>query len=92
MDHDVKSLQVLIEQEFKSLNAASHQMHAENKAAVLDMRSDVAEIKAQVTSTNGRLLKAEVAIAVLKFAVFTIGGALMLTAMQIVVAKWSSGL
>lgn len=89
MEHDVKSLQVLIEQEFKSLHTLTHQMHADNKAGISAMKSDVSEIKAQVTSTNGRLLKAEVAIAVLKFAVFTIGGALLLTAMQIVVAKWA---
>ena len=92
MEHDVKSLQVLIEQEFKSLHALNQQMHNDNKSAVLAMTADVSEIKTQVQSTNGRLLKAEVAIAVLKFAVFTIGGALLLTAMQIVVAKWSSGL
>ncbi len=90
MEHDVKSLQVLIEQEFKSLNAVNHQMHSENKAAVLDMRGDVMEIKAQTIASNSRIGKLEVVVAVLKFAVYTIGGTLLLAGLQILIGRFTA--
>lgn len=62
-----------------SLLRLMERMHAENTAALLDIKSDVKEMKGDVKATNGRLLKAEIAIAVLKFAVYTIGGSLLAT-------------
>lgn len=91
MDHDVKSLQVLIEAEFKAMHSLYAQMHADNSKSTDELKKDVAEIKAQTTATNGRLMKAEVAIAVLKFAVFTIGGALLLAAMQVLIGRFTTG-
>lgn len=91
MDHDLKSMQVFIEGEFRASHAMQQQMHTDNRTAYAELRAEMAEIKSQTTATNGRLGKAEVAIAVLKFAVFTIGGALMLAAMQILIGRFTVG-
>lgn len=95
MDHDVKSLQVLIEGEFKALHALQQQMHVENRASAAELRADLVAVKEQTTATNGRLVKAEVAIAVLRFAVLTIGGsllgALLFAAIQVVVSRFAVG-
>lgn len=68
--------------EFVGLKAFMREMHEENKTTLR-------EIKADVEQTNGRVRKAEVAIAVLKFAVYTIGGSLLLAGLQVIVARLS---
>lgn len=80
MVHDLKSLEVLIER-----------MHIENKSWMSEMKDDVSEIKAQTIKTNGRVSKLEIVVAVLKFAVFTIGGGLVLAAMQVAIGKLTVG-
>ena len=52
-----------------------------------ETKSDLDELKTYVQTTNGRLRKAETVIAVLKFAVFTIGGALLLAMLQVAVTR-----
>lgn len=83
MDHDVRSLQAFMEARFNAIDLAAAQRHTENTAAL-------ALLGGKVDLTNGRVRKMEIAIAVLKFAVFTIGGALLLAGLQVVVAKLSA--
>jgi hypothetical protein len=81
MDHDVKSLQAFIEAKFASYEDSQQSMHAENKSAL-------EKLSALVTATNGRVRNAEVAIAVLKFAVYSIGGSLLITGLQVIVQRF----
>lgn len=85
MDHDIKSLQASMEARFDAVDARSERQHAEN-------RTTMALLDARTAETNGRLRKLEVVVAVLKFAVFTIGGALVYAGLQIVVSKLSGRL
>jgi hypothetical protein len=84
MEHDVKSLQVFMEGRLDAIDERATRQHAENTSVLQD-------IHRRVTETNGRLRKAEVAIAVLKFAVYTIGGALLLATMQVLVKRFGGG-
>jgi 5-hydroxyisourate hydrolase-like protein (transthyretin family) len=80
MDHDVRTLQTFIETKLDAMETARITMHMENKNT-LEKLTDL------VTATNGRVRKAEVAIAVLKFAVYTIGGSILLTGLQVIVPR-----
>lgn len=80
MDHDLKSLQVFMEREFVANRELAERMHVENQAKLTSL-----ETKAD--KTNGRVTKLEVAVAVMRFAVYTIGGTLVLTGIQIAVGK-----
>lgn len=51
------------------------------------MRDGFSDVKAAQRETNGRVRKAEVSIAVLWFAVMTVGAGLAYAGMQIVVAR-----
>lgn len=90
MDHDIKSLQVFIEGEFRADRQARDQMHAENKAGNTSLWTEMVEIKAQTKLTNGRVTKIEIAVAVLQFVVFTVGGALILSGVQYLISRLGS--
>ncbi len=87
MEHDLRSLQVFIEGEFKASRQEQARMHTENTAANLALVTEMAKTTAQTTATNGRVTKMEITVAVLKFAVFTIGGSLLLAAMQVMIGR-----
>ncbi len=84
MEYDLKSLQVFIEQRFEASDSRQLRQHSENQTAL-------AELTKQVRVTNDRVGKMEITQAVLKFAVFTIGGsllaALIAVALQVLIAR-----
>ncbi len=100
MDHDLKSLQVFIEGELRADRVAREQMrsqdiearermHKENGAATQALVVELAKVTAQTTATNGRVSKLEVAMAVIRFAVFTIGGAFVVAGLQVIVTRFT---
>jgi len=82
MEHDVKSLLAFMEARFNAYDQRAAERHIETKDTLTGLG-------VKVDLTNGRVRKMEIAVAVLKFAVFTIGGALLLAGLQVVVAKLS---
>lgn len=90
MDHDVKSLQAFMEARFNSLDRRQDDCLQLIATTNEDTASKLSEVKDAVDATNGRLRKAEVVIAVLRFAVFTIGGGLLVGLVQFVVSRMST--
>lgn len=81
MYEEERSLRSFIESRFALVDQRSERQHLENRAAL-------AELTKTVQETNGRVRKAEIAIAVLKFAVYTIGGGLVVAGLQVIVARF----
>ncbi|HEX2594703.1 MAG TPA: hypothetical protein VHL34_24585 [Rhizomicrobium sp.] len=81
MEHDIRTLQTFIEAKFTSVDEKQQRMHVENQTALATLTN-------QVLLTNGRVRNAEVAIAVLKFAVYTIGGSILLAGLQVIVGRF----
>jgi len=94
-DLDGRGLQAFFEARFADLERRSDdclQLVATTASELKQhLGSDINRLAVAVEATNGRLRKAEIAIAVLKFAVFTIGGALLVAGLQVVVAKLTGG-
>lgn len=87
MEHDLRTLQVFLESELRADREARARMHQESTAANNKMVAELAKVTAQTTATNGRVTKLEVTMAVLKFAVFTIGGGLLVAGLQVLITK-----
>lgn len=87
MDHDLKSLQTFIQTRFDAIDRRQDDTLQLIATTTTETKSDLDELKTYVQTTNGRLRKAETVIAVLKFAVFTIGGALLLAMLQVAVTR-----
>ena len=92
VEHDLRSMQAFIEARFNALDRRQDDTLQLISTTTTEARHELVKLTAAVELTNGRVRKAEVAIAVLKFAVFTIGGALLLASMQVLVAKLSGGM
>lgn len=80
MDHDIRSLQMFVEGRLDAYDQRAADRHSETTTAIN-------QLAVKVDLTNGRVRKAEVALAVLRFAVFTIGGALVVAGLQVIVAR-----
>ncbi len=68
----------------RGMNGETHELIAELRA---EMRVGFGQVNGRLDTVNGRLRKSEIAIAVIQFAVLTVGGGLAYAGMQIVVAR-----
>jgi hypothetical protein len=59
------------------------------RASLANIETDVSEVKQLARETNGRLRRAEINVAILRFAVYTIGGSLVLAGLQVLIGKFS---
>lgn len=69
------------------MNTVDQRVAHHESAVVQEMRAGFSQVNQRLDTVNGRLRKTEVALAVLKFAVYTIGGALAYGGFQIVVSR-----